>query len=59
MLNTKKTEIMSTSPVKSWLIDGGEEIEMVTDFVFRGSKMTPNGDCIPEIKRHLILGDDR
>ena len=51
-LNIKKTKIMASSPITSWQIDG----ETVTDFIFWGSKITVDGDCSNEIKRHLILG---
>ena len=47
-----KTKIMSSGPIISWQIDG----ETVTDFIFRGSKITADGDCSHEIKRHLLLG---
>ena len=51
-LNIKKAMIMAPSPITSWQIDG----ETVTDFIFLGSKITADGDCIHEIKRHLLLG---
>ena len=51
-LNIQKTKIMASSPISSWKIDG----EMVTDFIFLGSKITADGDCSHEIKRHLLLG---
>ncbi|KAF7243182.1 LINE-1 retrotransposable element ORF2 protein, partial [Varanus komodoensis] len=54
-LNIKKTKIMASSPLTSWQIDG-EEMEVVTDFIFLGSKITADGDCNQEIKRHLLLG---
>ncbi|KAF7245269.1 hypothetical protein EYD10_08704 [Varanus komodoensis] len=54
-LNIKKTKIMASSPLTSWQIDG-EEMEVVTDFIFLGSKITADGDCSQEIKRHLLLG---
>ena len=54
-LNSKKTKIMASSPIASWQI-GGETVETVTDFIFLGSKVTVNGDCIHEIKRCLLLG---
>ncbi|KAF7251771.1 PHD finger protein 21A [Varanus komodoensis] len=54
-LNIKKTKIMASGPLTSWQIDG-EEMEAVTDFIFLGSKITPDGDCRQEIKRHLLLG---
>ncbi|KAF7247852.1 Tensin-3 [Varanus komodoensis] len=54
-LNIKKTKIMASSPLTSWQTDG-EEMEVVTDFIFLGSKITADGDCSQEIKRHLLLG---
>ena len=48
-------KIMATGPITSWQIDG-EAMETVTDFIFRGSKITADGDCSHEIKRHLLLG---
>ena len=51
-LNIQKTKIMSSRPITSWQIDE----ETVTDFVFLGSKITADGDCSLEIKRHLLLG---
>ena len=54
-LNIQKTKIMASGPITSWQIDG-ETIETVTDFIFLGSKITADGDCSPEIKRHLLLG---
>ena len=54
-LNIQKTEIMASSSITSWEIDG-ETVETVTDFVFGGSKITAEGDCSHEIKRHLLLG---
>ncbi|KAF7254264.1 putative uncharacterized transposon-derived protein F52C9.6, partial [Varanus komodoensis] len=54
-LNIKKTKIMAFGPMTSWQIDG-EEIEVVTDFIFLGSKITTDGDCSQEIKRCLLLG---
>ena len=54
-LNIQKTKIMVSSPITSWQIDGGK-VEEVTDFIFLGSKITPDGDCSHEIKRHLLLG---
>ena len=47
-----KTKIMASGPITSWQIDG----ETVTDFIFLGSKITMDGDCTHEIKRHLLLG---
>ena len=54
-LNIQKTKIMASSPITSWQIDG-ETMETVTDLIFLGSKITPDGDCSHEIKRRLILG---
>ena len=54
-LNIQKTKIMATSTITSWEI-GGETVETVTDFIFGGSKITADGDCSHEIKRHLFLG---
>ena len=54
-LNIQKTEIMACGPVTSWQIDG-ETVETVSDFILGGSKITADGDCSHEIKRHLLLG---
>ena len=54
-LNIQKTKIMASSPITSWEIDG-ETVETVPDFIFLGSKITADGDCSREIKRHLLLG---
>ena len=54
MLNIQKTEIMASSPITSWQIDG-ETVETVADFIFMGSKITVDGDCSHEIKRCLLL----
>ena len=54
-LSIQKTKIMASSPITSWPIDG-EIMETVTDFIFWGSKITADGDCSHEIKRHLLLG---
>ena len=54
-LNIQKTKIMATGPITSWQIDG-ETVETVADFILGGSKVTANGDCSREIKRHLLLG---
>ena len=54
-LNMKKTKIMASSPVTSWQIEG-EKVEVVTDFLFLGSKITADADCSHEIRRHLLLG---
>ena len=54
-LNIQKTKIMASSPNTSWQIDGGT-METVTDCIFLGSKITADGDCSHEIKRHLLLG---
>ena len=53
--NIQKTKIMASGPITSWEIDG-ETVETVSDFVFWGSKITADGDCSHEIKRHLLLG---
>ena len=53
--NIQKTKIMASGPIPSWQIDG-ETVETVTDFIFLGSKITADGDCSHEIKRHLLLG---
>ena len=50
-LNIQKNKIMASGPITSWQIDG-ETVEIVTDFIFWGSKITANGDCSHEIKRH-------
>ena len=54
-LNIQKTKIMASGPIHSWEIDG-ETVERVSDFIFGGSKITADGDCSHEIKRHLLLG---
>ena len=54
-LNIQKTKIMASGPITSWQIDG-ETVETVSDFIFLGSKITVDGDCSHEIKRHLLLG---
>ena len=54
-LKIQKTKIMATGPITSWQIDG-ERVETVADFIFQGSKITADGDCSHEIKRHLLLG---
>jgi len=54
-VNVQKTKIMASDPITSWQIDGGK-VEIVTDFIFLGSKITVDGDCSHEIKRHLLLG---
>ena len=54
-LNVQKTKIMASGPITSWEIDG-ETVETVADFIFLGSKITPDGECSYEIKRHLLLG---
>ena len=53
-LNVQKTKIMASGPITSWQIDG-ETVEILADFIFLGSKITAHGDCIHEIKRHLLL----
>jgi len=54
-LNIQKTKIMPSSPINSWQIDG-ETMDTVTEFIFLGSKITADGDCSCEIKKHLLLG---
>ena len=54
-LNIQKTKIMASGPITSWQIDGAT-VETVTDFIFWGSKITADGECSHEIKRHLLLG---
>ena len=54
-LNIQKTKIMASGPITSWQIDE-ETMETVSDFIFFGSKITAEGDCSHEIKRHLLLG---
>ena len=54
-VNIQKTKIMASGPITSWEIDGGK-METVTDFIFLGSKITADGECSHEIKRHLLLG---
>ena len=54
-LNIQKTKIMASGPITSWQIDG-ETMEIVTDFILGGSKITADGDCSHEIKRCLLLG---
>ena len=51
----QKTKVMASGPITSWHIDG-ETMQTVTDFIFGGSKITADGDCSHEIKRHLLLG---
>ena len=53
--NIQKTKIMASGPITSWEIDG-ETVETVADFIFLGSKITADGDCSYDIKRHLLLG---
>ena len=53
--NIQKTKIMASDPITSWQIDG-KMVETVADFIFGGSKITADGDCSHEIKRHLLLG---
>ena len=53
--NIQKTMIMTSDPITSWQIDG-ETVETVSDFIFRGSKITADGDCSHEIKRRLLIG---
>ena len=54
-LNIQKTKIMASGPITSWEIDG-ETVETMSNFIFLGSKITADGDCSHEIKRHLLLG---
>ena len=54
-LNIQKIKVMASNPITPWQIDG-ETMEIVTDFIFLGSKITADGDCSHEIKRHLLLG---
>ena len=51
--NIQKTKIMASGPISSWQIDG-ETVETVSDFIFEGSKITADGDCSHEIKRHFL-----
>ena len=53
--NIQKTKIMASGPITSWEIDG-ETVETVSDFIFLGSRITEDGDCSHEIKKHLLLG---
>ena len=54
-LNIQETKIMASGPITSWQMDG-ETVETVADFIFGGCKITADGDCSHEIKRHLLLG---
>ena len=54
-LNVQKTKIMSSCPITSWQVDG-ETVETVAEFIFLGSRISADGDCSNEIKRHLLLG---
>ena len=54
-LNIQKSKIMASGPITSWEIDG-ETVETVSDFIFGGSKITADGDCSHEVRRHLLLG---
>ena len=54
-LNIQKTKIMASGPITSWQIDG-ETVERVADFILGGSRITEDGDCSHEIKRHILLG---
>ena len=54
-VNFLKTKIMASGPITSWQLDG-ETMEIVTDFIFLGSRITADGDCIHEVKRCLLLG---
>ena len=53
--SVQKTKVMASGPITSWQTDG-ETMETVTDFIFLGSKITADGDCSHEVKRHLLLG---
>ena len=55
-LNIQKTNIVASSPITSWQTDG-ETVETMADFIFGGSKITVDGDCSHDIKRHLLLGN--
>ena len=55
-LNIQKTKVMAFGSITSWKIINGETVERVADFIFPGSKITAEGDCSHEIKRHLLLG---
>ena len=55
ILNIPKTQVMASGPITSWQIDG-ETVETISDFIFLGSKITADGDCNHEIKRHMLLG---
>ena len=54
-LSLQKTKIMASSPITSWQIDGGK-VQIVTDFIFLGSKITVDGNCSHKVKRHLLIG---
>ena len=54
-LNIQETKIMASGPIPSWQVDE-ETVKTVTDFIFLGSKITADGDCSHEVKRHLLLG---
>ena len=54
-LNNQKTKIMASGPITSWQI-AGETVETASDFIVQGSRIIVDGDCSPEIKRHLLLG---
>ena len=54
-INIQKTKVMAFGPTTSWQIDG-ETMETVREFIFQGSKITADGDCSHEIKKHLLLG---
>ena len=55
-LSIQKTKIMASSPIIAWQVDGETMETIMTDFIFSGSKITADGDCSHEIKRHLLLG---
>ena len=54
-LNIQKTKIMASNPITSWKLNG-KTVETVSDFILGGSKITADGDCSHEIKKHLLLG---
>ena len=54
-ISTQKTKVMASSPITSWQIEG-EKLEVVTDFIFLGSKISADGDCSHEIRRYLLFG---
>ena len=54
-ISSQKTKVMASSPITSWQIEG-EKLEVVTDFIFLGSKISADGDCSHEIRRYLLFG---